>query len=211
MTVSNLKNALFIALTLFVFAGCQLQEAPPQLSDAAGFALKKGEDPTCNVNEEREFSLIVFDPQMYAPDADYGFSLSSTEPYSDEDCLCLLTEYRATFSSLPQDHSEITVTDNHENTLQFTVTTDPATGAETIVVQATELEDASFAIFIGFSNTVPAAPTAGGLCIVDNLDGNDPYIPNGTYYNTPLWIYQLPPQGPYINKVFIPTAMTDPT
>jgi hypothetical protein len=207
MNAPILKNALLIAFIIISISGCQVIDAPEQMTSTMELAERRGQ--TCNVGETRYFALGVnSNPGMQGFDADYGVSLYHTPLFSDQHCLCRFDQYVINFDWLPTDFTEITVSDNNQTELDFIPSIDPATGEGTIIVLAHSVEDASIAIYIDFSNNVPPTPTAGGLCIVDNIDGNDPYLPSGIFYNVPLWIYNKPPTGPTINKIFIPTAMT---
>lgn len=201
MTVLHLRSSLFLILTMLVFTACQVQEAPVHPGQSP--ELKKG-GQTCVNGQVRYFNLQVFTPGMQNPSADYGFGLNSTDPYTLDDCLCHIQQYRLSFNHpLPQVLT--VVSDNNGAELTHHTETDPNTGYGTIVVQADQIADAAFAVFVAFDGGSHTTPTAGGLCIVDNLDGGE--FPT-TYLTTPYWIYDNPPSGPLINEIWIPTAMT---
>jgi hypothetical protein len=203
MNLLNLKTTLFFALTVLIFSACELNE--DILPDASTPELRKG-GQTCTNGQVRYFSLQVFTPGQSNADADYGFGLNSINPYSLDDCLCHIQQYRLTFDALPD--VPTTVSDNNGSELSFHTETDPVTGQQSIVVQADQIEDAAFAVYVAFDGGSHTTPQAGGLCIVDNIDGGDPQVP--AYLTTPYWIYSNPPSGPLINEIWIPTAMTIP-
>lgn len=204
MNVSHLRSCLFSALTILLFTACQVQEEPIPTSHSP--ELRKG-GQSCATGEIRYFDLEVFTPGMNNAGADYGFGLSSTDPYTLDDCLCNILQYRLTFSAGLPDVPTF-VYDNNGSELAFETDTDPTTGEGTIIVLADQITDAAFAVFVAFDGGAHTTPVAGGLCIVDNLDGGDPTIP--AYLVTPYWIYENPPFGPLINEIWIPTTMTVP-
>lgn len=201
MNVLHLRNNLLIAFAILLFTSCQMHETP--LPSETSPAMKRG-GQTCINGQTRYFGLEVFTPGANNPDADYGFGLSSTNPYTLDDCLCHIQQYRLTFDALPSVLT--TVSDNNGSELTFHTESDPITGQESIVVLADEIEDAVFAVFVAFDGGSHTTPVAGGLCIVDNLDGGDPQ--GQTFLTTPYWIYDNPPFGPLVNELWIPTAMT---
>ncbi|MEM0998947.1 MAG: hypothetical protein AAGN35_17950 [Bacteroidota bacterium] len=210
MNAFVIKNVLLIALTSFILSACQITEAPPQAAPTAQLSTQ------CNEGELRSFDLDQVSPSFYGS-YDYAFQFEpDLLPWLPDGCSCIIKHFTIPFSNDLPDRHNIEVEDEEGNGVRFTIVSDPFAGTKSIFIDNGDVQTERSIFLIRF--LTPVIPNVvgqpGGLCIVDNIDGNDheilgSQVPGGLY-NTPVFIFETPVEKTSTPRIGIPMIATTP-
>lgn len=210
----------FIALLLIL--GCQVNEHSDIIVQEQGPNLateppngNQG-DSVCVEDEVRWFDLDSISPQYAEGSAEHALEFTTQgESFRLVGCLCDAEYYLVDYQDLP-DSSQIHVVDEDGNPIPFSIELDPITGKKRIQIKAKDAPKNKTKFYISFDVTpTPTLERAGGLCIVDNLDGGyigyrSTSIPDTlSHFSSPMYFTLMPIQaGPPVERIMIPTSIT---
>lgn len=215
MSVRMKLNILTIALLAFGTWSCQTEEVPvleatPVIAEA----------PTCPKGTARTFGLNPIPAGEMEYTAPLAFRLSTDQaPFRVTDCLCEIQRFEFIFGSLPMNEGEgeVYVKDANNVGIPFEINPNLNAPYKTIVIwRPAEIVENTMDVYIDFEHEpyVSAFVRAGGLCIINNLDGtgSQPIDPN-LVFDEPLKVYgttgfnNMTPFPRW--EAYIPTVITD--
>lgn len=196
---------LFACCILF-FAGCEVKEMEPAVSNAPIPALGEGD---CVLQNQFWFPLEHNTPQD-DPRGEYEFKLKTGAFYTDH-CLCQADRYEIDFTTIPTGVNLYARNEDGDTIPSTLISPDPmVSDVYTLVVVAFEdMDDDYVTLYVDFDtplDPLPSVSESGGLCIVENYGGfGDP----PTLYTSPIRVQtnNYPPGTGYTDEIWLPTAI----
>lgn len=197
----------FLGLFIFILTGCELHE--PMEAIPAPAAKEGGECPTEYRRFDLEFTCLV---------GGDCFVTIETGPFIVEGCMCRVVQYELYVTKTSSNQWELTLSPN------LPVPYVPSALASQDLLTITDigpifenigdLGNGILKAIIATHSPVeqPQLNHAGGLCIIENYDGNGTGgFPVGSPANGPI-VVLAPGSVPdsYTVKVYIPSGVTDP-
>lgn len=203
------SNTAYLLLLALLFSCCQQIEKPSPENFPAPAA---NIIPGCNVGQVKSFDLEEI--QTYQ-NRRISFALSTdTHPFQSNDCLCNVDRFIIPVRHVSGGSDPITLDYSGAEELTYEVIYGPRGAYDTIVIFNPHIissPELQVLITLNGENYDATVQNAGGLCIVDNLSGDDDQD-TLTVHTAPLKVYVVDPGliPDTTTKVYIPESMTMP-
>ncbi|MEM6273117.1 MAG: hypothetical protein AAF998_27135 [Bacteroidota bacterium] len=198
--------AILMAFVFLGLQGCFQEDVTANLN-----APQVQSTLTCTNGTQRRFPLSEVPPLERVLNYDFAYRLS-TEPliFTLNDCLCSVKRFSFTFSGLPASDGDIVVVDKNELDVDFDVERDVSGPGGKVIIEAPALVAGNtMDVYTNLEGVLESALVqAGGLCIIENLDGGGPTYTGGVLTEPYKTLWTNNNGGVPSWAAFIPTAMT---